>query len=44
MPDDVEIVGVVTIGHPAPRRTPRGSRKKVLEWKPLDEVVHWEHW
>ena len=42
MPDDLEIVGVVTVGHPG-ERDPGGSRKK-FDWKPLEDVVRWEHW
>ncbi len=42
MPADLEVVGVVTIGHAAPE-TRDGSRRK-FEWKPLEEVVRWEHW
>jgi nitroreductase len=42
MPEDVTVVGVVTIGHAAPE-TARGSRSK-FPWKPLEEVVRWEHW
>ena len=42
MPADLEIVGVVTIGHAAPA-TASGSRSK-FPWKPLEEVVRWEHW
>ncbi len=41
MPEDVEIVGVVTVGHPAPEPV-RGSRRR--GWKPLEEVVRWERW
>jgi nitroreductase len=41
IPDDVAIVGVVTIGHPAPESR-AGSRSR--GWKPLDEVVRWERW
>ena len=41
MPADVSIVGVVTIGHAAPE-TQQGSRK--FGWKPLEDVVRWEHW
>jgi nitroreductase len=41
VPADVAIVGVVTIGHPAPE-TRVGSRSR--GWKPLDEVVRWERW
>jgi FMN reductase [NAD(P)H] len=42
MPDDLEVVGVVTIGHPGPAPD-RGSRR-LFPWKPLEEVVRWEHW
>ena len=42
MPVDLEIVGVVTIGHAAPAPV-QGSRGK-FPWKPLEEVVRWEHW
>jgi nitroreductase len=41
LPDDVTVVGVVTVGHPAPE-TAQGSRR--FGWKPLEEVVRWEHW
>ena len=42
MPGDLEIVGVVTVGHPGEGDS-GGSRKK-FSWKPLAEVVRWEHW
>lgn len=42
MPGDLEIVGVVTVGHPG-EDDPGGSRKK-FDWKPLEEVVRWESW
>jgi FMN reductase [NAD(P)H] len=42
MPADFEIVGVVTIGHAAPAPV-QGSRRR-FPWKPLEEVVRWEHW
>jgi nitroreductase len=42
MPEDFELVGVVTIGHEGPRPS-AGSRGK-FPWKPLEEVVRWEHW
>jgi nitroreductase len=42
MPADLEIVGVVTIGHAAPAPV-QGSCGK-FPWKPLEEVVRWEHW
>ena len=45
MPDDLEIVGVVTVGHRAPepneQRRKEGLRKAR---RPLDEVVRWERW
>jgi FMN reductase [NAD(P)H] len=45
MPDDIEIVGVVTLGHAAPEaneeRRKEGLRKAR---RPLDEVVRWERW
>lgn len=41
LPDDVEPIGVVTIGHPAP--DPRsGSRKRGR--KPRSDTVHRQHW
>jgi nitroreductase len=42
MPVDLEVVGVVTIGHAAPAPV-QGSRRK-FPWKPLEEVVRWERW
>jgi nitroreductase len=42
MPEDLEVVGVVTIGHQGPRPS-AGSRRK-FPWKPLEEVVRWERW
>jgi nitroreductase len=42
MPEDLEVVGVVTIGHAGPRPS-AGSRRK-FPWKPLEEVVRWERW
>jgi len=41
MPHDLAVVGVVTIGHPAPE-TERGSSRR--GWKPLEEVVRWERY
>ena len=41
IPLDVAVVGVVTIGHPAPEAQ-QGSRRR--GWKPLEEVVRWERW
>jgi len=45
MPEDLEIVGVVTIGHAAPE--PMEERRKESlrrRRRPLDEVVRWERW
>ena len=42
MPADLEIVGVVTVGHEQPAPV-QGSRRR-FGWKPLDEVVRWERW
>jgi nitroreductase len=45
IPDDFEIVGVVTVGHPAPepnRERVKASLKKLR--RPLDETVRWERW
>ena len=42
MPVDLEIVGVVTIGHAAP--APVQGLRGTFPWKPLEEVVRWEHW
>lgn len=39
IPRDVRPVGVITIGHAAPK-TRKGSAKR--GWKPLEEVVRWE--
>jgi FMN reductase [NAD(P)H] len=41
MPEDISIVGVVTVGHPAPEPK-RGSSKRGR--KPFEEVVRWERW
>jgi FMN reductase [NAD(P)H] len=43
MPTDLEVVGIVTIGHAAPETRDGGSRRK-FDWKPLEEVVRWDHW
>jgi nitroreductase len=43
MPADLEVVGVVTVGHAAPAARDGGSRR-TFEWKPLEEVVRWERW
>jgi len=45
IPGDCEIVGVVTVGHPAPEplreRTKAAIRRRR---RPLEEVVRWERW
>jgi nitroreductase len=45
MPEDLEIVGVVTVGHPAPEPMEE-KRKETLRrrQRPLEEVVRWERW
>jgi FMN reductase [NAD(P)H] len=43
VPEDVTVVGVAAIGHAAPE-TSRGSSRPKFPWKPLEEVVRWEHW
>jgi nitroreductase len=41
IPDEVDPIGVVTIGHPAGEQ-PKGSASR--GWRALDDVVRWEHW
>ncbi len=41
IPDDVSVVGIVTIGHGAPDRR-SGSLQR--GWKPAGEVIHRERW
>jgi nitroreductase len=45
IPDDFEIVGVVTVGHPAPEpmQTERKERLRARR-RPIEEVVRWERW
>jgi FMN reductase [NAD(P)H] len=43
MPEDVTVVGVVTIGHAAPESRTGSSRSR-FPWLPVEEVVRWEHW
>jgi FMN reductase [NAD(P)H] len=45
MPPDVEIVGVVTVGHsaPEPMQERRKERLRRLR-RPLEDVVRWERW
>jgi FMN reductase [NAD(P)H] len=45
MPEDLAIVGVVAIGHPAPE--PMEERRKAdlrKRRRPLEDVVRWERW
>ncbi len=41
IPDDVSVVGICTIGHPAPDRK-SGSLKR--GWNDTDDVVMWNRW
>lgn len=43
MPEDVYVVGIVTIGHAA-SDDGRGSSRRKFPWLPLEEVVRWERW
>jgi nitroreductase len=42
MPGDVTPVAAVTIGHPG--GDDAGGSRRRFGWKPLEEVVRWEHW
>ena len=45
VPPDFEIVGVVTVGHPAPEPTAERRKQAITgRRRPRDEVVRWEHW
>jgi nitroreductase len=45
LPTDLEIVGVVTVGHPAPEPMEERRKESIRRRRrPLDEVVRWEHW
>lgn len=41
IPATVHVVGVVTVGHPAPDRRSSSLRRG---WRDLDEVVSWQRW
>ena len=43
MPEEITVVGIVTIGHAA-ADSGRGSSRSKFNWLPLEEVVRWEHW
>jgi len=44
-PDDFEVVGIVTVGHPAPEPNEEGRKQRLRKGRrPLDEVVRWERW
>jgi len=45
MPDDFEIVGVVSVGHPAPEPMEDRRREALRRRRrPLEEVIRWERW
>jgi nitroreductase len=45
LPVDFEIVGVVTVGHPAPEPTAERRREAIKRRRrPREEVVRWERW
>jgi FMN reductase [NAD(P)H] len=45
IPEDLAIVGVITIGHPAPERSEERTKHAIRHRRrPLEEVVRWEHW
>jgi FMN reductase [NAD(P)H] len=45
IPDDFEIVGVVTVGHPAPEPLEERTKEAIRRRRrPLEEVVRWERW
>ncbi len=45
MPDDFEIVGIVTIGHKAPEPNEERLKERLREARrPLADVVRWERW
>jgi nitroreductase len=45
MPDDFEIVGVVTVGHRAPETDEAGLKQRLrAARRPVEEVVRWERW
>jgi FMN reductase [NAD(P)H] len=45
MPEDFEIVGVVTVGHKAPEPNEDRLKQRIREVRrPLEEVVRWERW
>jgi nitroreductase len=45
IPDDFEVVGVVTVGHPAPEPMPKERKERLSKRRrPLEEVVRWERW
>lgn len=41
IPEEVIPIGVVTIGHAAPRQPPSSARRG---WKGVEEAVRWERW
>jgi len=44
-PEDLEVVGIVTIGHQAPEPNEERRKTRLREARrPLDDVVRWERW
>jgi FMN reductase [NAD(P)H] len=45
IPEDFEVVGVVTVGHPGPNPNVEQQRQRFREMRrPVEEVVRWERW
>lgn len=45
LPEDVAVVGVVTVGHPAEEPLEERTRKAIKRRRrPLEDVVRWERW
>jgi nitroreductase len=45
IPDDFEVVGVVTVGHPAPEPGQEERKERLrARRRPIEEVVRWERW
>jgi FMN reductase [NAD(P)H] len=45
IPDDLEVVGVVTVGHPAPEPMQEERKERLrTRRRPIEEVVRWERW
>jgi nitroreductase len=45
IPEEFEVVGVVTVGHSAPEANEARLKDRLRKARrPLEEVVRWEHW